>query len=196
MRAAMGDGITVDGYLHWNLLTTTNGYLRNRVRTRSGRPRHLHPHATPVTGVARTTSPAVEPELGREHPVQRLALTLIAADPTRALELESADEPSPGPGRALIRMEAATINPTDFLYVAGQGFLTPALGETIGSEGVGRVIAVGPDTDTALLGRRVALLATYRHGTWSTHAVASLTTSLPSPTTGTPYSWPCWASTP
>jgi mitochondrial enoyl-[acyl-carrier protein] reductase / trans-2-enoyl-CoA reductase len=35
------------------------------------------------------------------------------------------------------------------------------------------VITVGHDTDTALVGQRVALLATYRHGTWSTHVVAS-----------------------
>lgn len=105
--------------------------------------------------------------------MQRLALTRIAADPTQALELQSADEPTPAPGQVLIQMEAATINQTDLLAAAGQYFVTPALGATIGSEGVGRVIAAGPDTDTALVGQRVALLATYRHGTWATHVVAS-----------------------
>jgi NADPH:quinone reductase-like Zn-dependent oxidoreductase len=118
-----------------------------------------------------------------EHLVQRLAFTHIA-EPSQAVELVSADEPSPGPGRALIRMEAATINPTDFLYVAGQYFLTPTAGDTVGSEGVGRVIAVGPDTDTAILGQRVALLATYRHGTWSTHTVASVTDLIAVPDGG------------
>jgi NADPH:quinone reductase-like Zn-dependent oxidoreductase len=105
--------------------------------------------------------------------MQRLALTRIAADPTHALDLRSADEPTPAPGQVLIQMEAATINQTDFLAAAGQYFVTPTPGATIGSEGVGRVIAVGHDTDTGLVGQRVALLATYRHGTWSTHVVAS-----------------------
>lgn len=31
---------------------------------------------------------------------------------------------------------------------------------------------MGPGTDTELIGRRVALLPTYRHGTWSTHVTA------------------------
>jgi NADPH:quinone reductase-like Zn-dependent oxidoreductase len=82
------------------------------------------------------------------------------------------DEPTPGSGEALVQMEAATINPSDFLYVTGQYFLTPTPGTTIGSEGVGRVVAVGPDSDTALIGKRVALLPTYRHGTWATYTTA------------------------
>ena len=115
--------------------------------------------------------------------MQRIAFTKIA-EPARALELVSADEPTPGQGEALVRMEAATINQTDFLYVAGQYFMTPTSGDTIGSEGVGRVTAVGPDTDTALVGQRVALLATYRHGTWATHAVASVADLIPVPDDG------------
>ena len=115
--------------------------------------------------------------------MQRIAFTKIA-EPAQALELASADEPTPGPGEALVRMEAATINQTDFLYVAGQYFLTPTAGDTIGSEGVGRVTAVGPDTDTALVGQRVALLATYRHGTWATHTVAAVTDLIAVPDGG------------
>ena len=115
--------------------------------------------------------------------MQRIAFTKTG-EPTQALELVSADEPTPGPGEALVRMEAATINQTDFLYVAGQYFLTPTSGDTIGSEGVGRVTAVGPDTDTALVGQRVALLATYRHGTWATHTVAAVTDLIAVPDDG------------
>ena len=103
--------------------------------------------------------------------MQRLALTQIG-EPVQSLELQTGDEPTPGPGEALVEMEAATINTSDFLYATGQYFLTPTPGTTIGSEGVGRVVAVGPDTNTALIGRRVALLPTYRHGTWATHVTA------------------------
>jgi mitochondrial enoyl-[acyl-carrier protein] reductase / trans-2-enoyl-CoA reductase len=57
--------------------------------------------------------------------MQRLALTRISTDPTQALDLQSADEPTPAPGQVLIQMEAATINETDLLAAAGQYFVTP-----------------------------------------------------------------------
>jgi NADPH:quinone reductase-like Zn-dependent oxidoreductase len=39
---------------------------------------------------------------------------------------------------------------------------------------VGRIAAVGPEVDDALLGARVVLLPSYRHGTWATHLIASV----------------------
>ena len=41
--------------------------------------------------------------------MQRLALTQIG-EPVQSLELQTGDEPTPGPGEALVEMEAATIN--------------------------------------------------------------------------------------
>jgi NADPH:quinone reductase-like Zn-dependent oxidoreductase len=69
-------------------------------------------------------------------------------------------------------MEAATMNASDFLYVTDQYFITAPTPSDVGAEGVGRVTAVGPGVDEALLGVRVVLLPTYRFGTWATHVVA------------------------
>jgi trans-2-enoyl-CoA reductase len=81
---------------------------------------------------------------------------------------------TPGPGQVAVEMEAATINASDFLYITGQYFLTPSTHSDVGAEGVGRITAVGPEVDGALLGARVVLLPSYRHGTWATHLVASV----------------------
>jgi mitochondrial enoyl-[acyl-carrier protein] reductase / trans-2-enoyl-CoA reductase len=74
-----------------------------------------------------------------------------------------------------VEVQAATINASDFLYINGQYFITPQPPADVGAEGVGRVLAVGPGEDEALVGARVLLLPTYRHGTWATHVIAATT---------------------
>jgi NADPH:quinone reductase-like Zn-dependent oxidoreductase len=52
---------------------------------------------------------------------------------------------------------------------------SPRTPSDVGAEGVGRVVAVGPGENESLVGSRVLLLPTYRHGTWATHVIAAAT---------------------
>jgi mitochondrial enoyl-[acyl-carrier protein] reductase / trans-2-enoyl-CoA reductase len=103
--------------------------------------------------------------------MHKLQITAIG-EPGDVLELVEFPAPAPGPGQVLVEVEAATINASDFLYISGQYFITPEVPSDVGAEGVGRVLAVGPGENEALVGARVLLLPTYRHGTWATHLIA------------------------
>ncbi len=106
--------------------------------------------------------------------MRKLQVTAIG-EPADVLELVEFQAPAPGPGQVLVEVEAATINASDFLYITGQYFITPQPPADVGAEGVGHVLAVGPDEDESLVGARVLLLPTYRHGTWATHVIAAAT---------------------
>lgn len=96
--------------------------------------------------------------------MRKLQITAIG-EPTDVLELVESQAPAPGPGQVLVEVQAATINASDFLYVSGQYFITPQPPSDVGAEGVGRVAAAGPGENESLIGSRVLLLPTYRHGT-------------------------------
>jgi mitochondrial enoyl-[acyl-carrier protein] reductase / trans-2-enoyl-CoA reductase len=104
--------------------------------------------------------------------MRKLEISAIGA-PADVLQLVEFEAPAPGPGQVLVEVEAATINASDFLYISGQYFITPEPPSDVGGEGVGRVLAVGPGEDDSLVGARVLLLPTYRHGTWATHLIAA-----------------------
>ena len=106
--------------------------------------------------------------------MRKLQITAIG-EPADVLELVEFQAPAPGPGQVLVEVQAATINASDFLYISGQYFITPQPPAGVGAEGVGRVLAVGPGENESLVGARVLLLPTYRHGTWATHLVAAST---------------------
>jgi mitochondrial enoyl-[acyl-carrier protein] reductase / trans-2-enoyl-CoA reductase len=106
--------------------------------------------------------------------MHKLQITAIG-EPADVLELVEFEAPAPGPGQVLVAVQAATINASDFLYISGQYFIIPQPPSDVGAEGVGRVLAVGPGEDESLVGARVLLLPTYRHGTWATHVIAHTT---------------------
>jgi trans-2-enoyl-CoA reductase len=106
--------------------------------------------------------------------MRKLQITAIG-EPADVLQFVEFEAAAPGPGQVLVEVEAATINASDFLYISGQYFITPQPPADVGAEGVGRVLAVGPDEDESLVGARVLLLPTYRHGTWATHLIAATT---------------------
>jgi mitochondrial enoyl-[acyl-carrier protein] reductase / trans-2-enoyl-CoA reductase len=106
--------------------------------------------------------------------VHKLQITAIG-EPADVLELVEFQAPAPGPGQVLVEVQAATINASDFLYISGQYFISPQPPSDVGAEGVGRVLAVGPGENDSLIGARVLLLPTYRHGTWATHLIAATT---------------------
>ena len=84
--------------------------------------------------------------------MRKLQITAIG-EPGDVLELVEFQAPAPGPGKVLVEVEAATINASDFLYISGQYFITPQPPSDVGAEGVGRVLAVGPGENEALLWR-------------------------------------------
>jgi mitochondrial enoyl-[acyl-carrier protein] reductase / trans-2-enoyl-CoA reductase len=82
-------------------------------------------------------------------------------------------------GQALVAVLAAPINPSDVLMLTGQYGMLPPLPAVGGSEGVGRVVEVGPDVTGISVGQTVLLPA--GSGTWTTHLVADARRLVPIP---------------
>jgi NADPH:quinone reductase-like Zn-dependent oxidoreductase len=105
-------------------------------------------------------------------------LQLIAhGEPSDVIELNAVHESALGQEDVLISMEAAPLNPSDFLFVRGTYGVRPAFPSAVGAEGVGRVIKVGSKVDVALQGKRVLIIPTYEQGTWQTKLSPQCTTS-------------------
>ncbi|GAA4591995.1 zinc-dependent alcohol dehydrogenase family protein [Planotetraspora phitsanulokensis] len=102
--------------------------------------------------------------------MSRILLTKLGGD-AESFRLDDAPVPAPGPGDLLVALEAAPVNPADFLLSNGWYAVLPELPFAMGAEGVGRVIAAGSAADQALVGRRVLVLPTYEQGTWADRIV-------------------------
>src|SRR6476469_1029555 len=120
------------------------------------------------------SSNRTNPNLSGSETMRKLQITAIGA-PADVLQLVEFQAPAPLPGQVLVEVEAATMTASDFLYITGQYFITPQPPSDVVGEGVGRVLAVGPDENESLVGARVLLLPTYRHGTWAPHLIAATT---------------------
>lgn len=72
--------------------------------------------------------------------------------------VELPDPPPPGPREIQVQVLRATINPADLLQIEGKYAVPPPLPHVPGTESVGRVIALGPDTAGLAVGDLVALL--------------------------------------
>ena len=81
--------------------------------------------------------------------------------PGEVLELVDVDDPgAPGPGEVLVEMIAMAVNPADILKIEGRyGASPPPLPAIPGSDGVGRVSAVGEGVDHLAVGDIVLPLA-------------------------------------
>ena len=107
-------------------------------------------------------------------------LQLIAhGEPWDVIQLNTLPEPALGQEDVLISMEAAPLNPSDFLFVRGMYGVRPAFPSPVGAEGVGRVAKIGSKVDAALQGRRVLILPTYEQGTWADQVVAPVRNLVP-----------------
>jgi NADPH:quinone reductase-like Zn-dependent oxidoreductase len=102
-----------------------------------------------------------------ERPLMRRLQLLAHGEPSDVIKLNTFCEPTLGQEDVLISMEAAPINPSDFLFVRGTYGVRPAFPSSVGAEGVGRVIKIGSKIDVALHGKRVLILPTYEQGTWA-----------------------------
>ena len=100
-------------------------------------------------------------------------------EPSDVIQLNTIPEPPLGQEDALISMEAAPLDPSDFLFVRGLYGVRPSFPSSVGAEGVGRVAKIGSKVDAALQGRRVLILPTYDQGTWADQVVASVRNLVP-----------------
>src|SRR6266403_5889060 len=107
-------------------------------------------------------------------------LQLIAhGEPSDVIKLNTVSEPVLDQGDLLISMEAAPLNPSDFLFVRGMYGVRPAFPVSVGAEGVGRVAEIGSKVDVALRGKRVLILPTYEQGTWADEVVVPVRNIVP-----------------
>src|SRR6201993_189229 len=107
-------------------------------------------------------------------------LQLIAhGEPSDVIELNTVSEPILGQEDVLISMEAAPLNPSDFLFVRGMYGVGPTFPSSVGAEGVGRATKIGSKVDVALQGRRVLILPTYEQGTWADEVVVHVRNIVP-----------------
>src|ERR1700732_3911505 len=107
-------------------------------------------------------------------------LQLIAhGEPSDVIELNTISEPALGEEDVLISMEAAPLNPSDFLFVRGMYGVRPAFPSSVGAEGVGRVAKIGSKVDVALQSKRVLIIPTYEQGTWADQVVAPVRNLVP-----------------
>src|ERR1700726_26338 len=107
-------------------------------------------------------------------------LQLMAhGEPSDVIELKTVPEPPLGQDDVLISMEAAPMNPSDFLFVRGTYGIQPAFPSPLGGEGVGRVAKIGSRVNVALRGKRVLILSTYEQGTWADEVVAHVRNIVP-----------------
>ena len=73
-------------------------------------------------------------------------LQLMAfGEPSDVIQLNTLAEPALGPEDVLVSMEAAPLNPSDFLLVRGIYGVRPPLPFSLGAEGVGQVTKVQCD---------------------------------------------------
>jgi NADPH:quinone reductase-like Zn-dependent oxidoreductase len=107
-------------------------------------------------------------------------LQLLAyGEPSDVIELNTVAEPTLAQEDVLVSMEAAPLNPSDFMLVRGMYGVRPAFPFSVGSEGVGRVTQTGSKVDVALQGRRVLILPTYEQGTWADQVVVPVRNIVP-----------------
>lgn len=97
--------------------------------------------------------------------------------------VEMPDPPAPSGDEVLIDVLAFPINPADLLLVEGKYAAQPELPAPLGAEGLGRVVAVGPEADGLKPGDRVMMLG---RENWCSRKVVSASTLMKLPDGGDP----------
>lgn len=85
--------------------------------------------------------------------------------------------PTPGPGQVLIRLRAASVNPSDIHFIKGEYGQPRVKGAPAGFEGCGEVVATGEGAE-GLQGQRVAFVAA-GSGAWAEYALTLAMMCIP-----------------
>jgi NADPH:quinone reductase-like Zn-dependent oxidoreductase len=91
-----------------------------------------------------------------------------------------------GTDQVLVAIEAAAIDPVDFMLAAGTYGYQAKPPFALGSEGVGRVTKAGGSVDQTLVGRRVLIVPNYQQGTWADEVVVAARNVVPVTEAGDP----------
>lgn len=111
--------------------------------------------------------------------MKRAQYTQRGPVPQEFVEAVDFELPPLASGQVLIQVIAAPINPSDVLTLTGQYGMLPPLPAIGGNEGVGKVVAHGPDVTAPAIGQTVLLPV--GTGTWSTHLVGEAKKLMPLP---------------
>jgi len=111
--------------------------------------------------------------------MKRAQYTERGPDPQASIEAVEFTLPELVSGQVLVEVLAAPINPSDVLTLTGLYGMLPPLPAVGGNEGVGKIVALGPDTKGPAVGQTVLLPVGC--GSWSTHIVAEAKTLMPLP---------------
>ncbi len=98
------------------------------------------------------------------------------------VEMAEVPLPAVGDGQLLVRMRMAAVNPSDVMFIKGLYGQPRHKGAPAGFEGVGEVVAAGPDgAGRNLIGKRIAFAAAGArgNGTWAEYAVAQAAAAIP-----------------
>ncbi|HLK48253.1 MAG TPA: zinc-binding alcohol dehydrogenase family protein [Bryobacteraceae bacterium] len=74
------------------------------------------------------------------------------------MQLREVADPKPGPGQVLLRMHFAALNPADAFLARAMYPANPPLPHILGRDGVGEVVAVGPDVTNVRVGEIAGIL--------------------------------------
>src|SRR5881397_3298834 len=116
--------------------------------------------------------------MNMSNPMRQLQL-VAHGEPSDVIQLATTPEQTLGQEDVLVSMEAAPMNPSDFLFVRGIYGIRPAFPSSVGAEGVGRVAKIGSKVAAALRGKRVLILPTYEQGTWADEVVVPVRNIVP-----------------
>lgn len=97
------------------------------------------------------------------------------------VELGTIEVPQPAGRQVLVKTRLASVNPSDVMFVKGMYGQPRVRGRPAGFEGVGVVVAAGPEAEAqGLLGQRVAFATglTY-YGSWAEYALAEAPACIP-----------------
>lgn len=110
-------------------------------------------------------------------PTLMKAIRVHAPGPAEVLQLEAIPVPAAGPGQLLVKLEAAGVN---FIDVYKRTGLYPLpLPSTLGEEGAGSVVAMGPEVGGFEIGDRVAWAMV--PGAYAEYAVVPAAKAVPLP---------------
>ena len=74
------------------------------------------------------------------------------------LRLSEVADPQPGPGQVLLRLRFAALNPADAFLAQAMYPARPPLPHILGRDGVGEVLACGPEVENVRVGETVGIL--------------------------------------
>jgi NADPH:quinone reductase-like Zn-dependent oxidoreductase len=111
--------------------------------------------------------------------MSQLILTAVGGDLGETVSLAAEPDVRLGPDDLLVEVEAAPVDNADLLFAAGYFAVYPQVPQSLGAEGVGRVLQAGAAVGQHLVGQRVLILPTFVRGTWADKVVVPAAHTVP-----------------